>query len=100
MKLHHDFHFWKFTYMLHIGVHLEMFFAKYCPFLLDQEPFKHVFNHDGMDQFGLKHDVQFKVFLVFMLFTLFATTLVLTKVCRKCYCQRTKYVLRKGKKTQ
>lgn len=100
MKVHHDFHFWKFTYMLNIGVYLEMFFANYLPFLFDKAPFTYIFNHDGMDQFGLKHDTQFRVFLVFLICTLLTTTLCCTKICRKCFCQRTKYVLRKGKKNQ
>lgn len=99
MKAFHDFHFWKFTFMLHIGVHVEMFFLQTFPTLAAMYPFKDVFNHDGTDQFGLKQDSLYRSFIVVFLVTLVLTTCCCTKICRKCFCTRTKYVLRKKVKT-
>lgn len=99
MKLHHDFNFWKFTFMLHIGVHIEVFVAKNCPWLMEMYPFNLIFNYDGMDQFGLKQDRFFRSFAYLALFTLLTMTFVCTKCCRKAFCTRTKYVLKKKLKT-
>lgn len=48
---------------------------------------------DGKDQFGFKNDIQFHIGIGILVILLIINTSIVTKIMRRCFCLKTKYIL-------
>ena len=97
MNFFHRYNQAKYTYLIYIGRHVEFFCATYLSFALDYPPINMIIDNDGRDQFGFKHDNHLIGACVVFACILAILTGIVTKIMRRTFCLKTKYVLVKVK---